>query len=140
MFLSYLVIKRQLSCYSMPFDLIFNMCPLHSLSLHPSWASKISTHVLTQIYFQTCLKVLMKSITNFLDICWSLICMKFSFSMFLNNFDNFPKCYNPQSTTLLAHLSSFLFLFPFLISFIITLSMVLSFIIFKYLTKVTTCD
>jgi hypothetical protein len=27
-----------------------------------------------------------------------------------------------------------------LISFIITLSMVLSFIIFKYLTKVTTCD
>jgi hypothetical protein len=57
-YISYLIIRRQQPYYLTPSCLLFN------LLLNPSCASKIGTHVLTWIYLQACLKVLVKFITN----------------------------------------------------------------------------
>jgi hypothetical protein len=66
-FFSYIFIRRQQLGYLMPSYLLFNPCPLLSLSLNPSCASKIDNHVPMQIYSQTCLNVMVKYITNLLD-------------------------------------------------------------------------
>jgi hypothetical protein len=78
----YLVIKRQQPCCLTPSCLLFSMCLLASLLLNLSCASKIGTHIPTWIYSQSFLKVIVKSITNFLGVQTIVICVLAFFQQF----------------------------------------------------------
>jgi hypothetical protein len=121
MFPFYLIIRRQQPYCSTPFYLLFNLCSLPSLLLNPSYASKISTHVLMWIYLQAYLKVLGNSITNLLDCCWSPSYSKLCFNMVSKNFDSCSICYSPQLwysfSSFIFHFFSFSF-FDFLYSYL----------------------
>ncbi len=107
----YLIIKKQQPCCLMPFCLLFSSCLLPNLLLNLSCASKIDTHVPTGIYSQACLKVIVKSITDLFDNCWSPSCKKLCFSTLFSNYDSCSIDYNPQ---LCNSLGSFIFsLFSF---------------------------
>jgi hypothetical protein len=110
---SYLIIRKQQPCYLAPFYLLFNPSSLPSLLLNPTCASKINTHVLTWICLQACLKVLVKSITNLLDSCWSPSCRKLCSSTFFNNYDNCYICYSPQLCYSFGSFILFFFSFSF---------------------------
>jgi hypothetical protein len=140
----YLIIKRHQPCKSMSSYFLFSPCLLPSLLLNPSCASNIGTHVPTWIYSQACLKVLVKSITDLVDIYWSPSCSKLCSNTFFNNFDNYFICYNLQ---LCYSFGSFILLFIiyhlfflFLISSTTILSMVFFLRIFRYSIEVTKCD
>jgi hypothetical protein len=101
----------------LPFAYYLTLCPLSNLLLNPCCASKIGTHVHVQIYLQTCLKVMVKFIINFLDNCQSPSALSFVLVCFLIILIIFLSTTTPKSNILLAHLSFFfLFFFPFLIS------------------------
>jgi hypothetical protein len=75
-----------------PSCLLPNLCQLYSLSLKPCCASKIRAPLPTQICLQTCLKVLVKSITHLLYHCWSPSCNKFYYSTFFDSSLNSSIC------------------------------------------------
>jgi len=107
MYPSYLIIRRQQPCYLTPFCLLFSMCSLPNLLLNPNYASKINTHVPTWICSHACLKILVKSITNLLDSCWSPSCSKLCSSTLFSNSNKCLSAIISNSIIFLA-LSSFL--------------------------------
>ncbi len=80
----------------LPFAYCLALCRLSNLLLNPCCASKIGTHVPIQTCLQAHLKVMVKSITNFLDNSWSPRCTKLCFSVFFNNSNSCFIGYNSQ--------------------------------------------
>ncbi len=80
----------------LPFAYCLTLCPLSNLLLNPRCASKIGTHVPMQICLQAYLKVMVKSITNFLNNCQTPRSTILCSSVFLNNFNSCFINYNFQ--------------------------------------------
>jgi hypothetical protein len=145
MYPSYLIIKKHRPCCSTPSCLSLNSCLLPSLLLNPSFTSKIVTHVPMWIYLHAHLKVLMKSINNLLDSCWSPNYSKLCFSTLFSNFLSCFIYYNPQ---LYYFLGFFIYIYIYIYIYFLSFSDFLCnylvhgffLIMCRYSTEVTTCD
>ncbi len=88
LFSMHLIIRKQQPWYSTP------SCLLPSLLLRPCCAFETCAPIPMQIYLQTYLKVLVKSITHLPYRCWNINCNKLCSNTFLSSYLSYSIYYS----------------------------------------------